>query len=196
MSRSRRRSWTSTITMDVSQGSPESTSPSRNSRSSIPIPKRKSSLHLYIANSFGNNSQSSPSPSSASSVHEDPHSASSSRSATAMGMHSSMYVPGRTAAAMSANVDGVSSSDYLQLRENHNRLINKCEEGELNYLQRRNKSLWTQHFLGWSKNNIVSNVLIVLKVQQKNKNFVKNISKDCGDNFNIFCDVKTQLKIM
>uniref|UniRef100_A0A8D8BTN3 (northern house mosquito) hypothetical protein n=1 Tax=Culex pipiens TaxID=7175 RepID=A0A8D8BTN3_CULPI len=122
--------------MDVSQGSPESTSPSRNSRSSIPIPKRKSSLHLYIANSFGNNSQSSPSPSSASSVHEDPHSASSSRSATAMGMHSSMFVPGRTAAAMSANVEGVSSSDYLQLRENHNRLINKCEE-----VTRRNQNL-------------------------------------------------------
>uniref|UniRef100_A0A1Q3F9W2 Putative archaeal/vacuolar-type h+-atpase subunit i energy production and conversion n=1 Tax=Culex tarsalis TaxID=7177 RepID=A0A1Q3F9W2_CULTA len=124
--------------MDVSQGSPESTSPSRNTRSSIPIPKRKSSLHLYIANSFGNNSQSSPSPSSASSVHEDAHSASSSRSATAMGMHSSMYVPGRTAAAVSAHaqVDPVSSSDYLQLRENHNRLINKCEE-----VTRRNQNL-------------------------------------------------------
>ncbi|XP_058465282.1 shootin-1 [Malaya genurostris] len=140
--------------MDISQSS-ASTSPSR--RSSIPIPKRKSSLHLYIANtisqgqSSGTNSHS-PSPSSASSTHEDQqqgghpgglvegytfspsNSTSSSRSATAMSMHSSLYIP-RSGSGYPAAVE-VSSNDYLQLRENHNRLINKCEE-----MVRRNEAL-------------------------------------------------------
>ncbi|XP_065078558.1 shootin-1 [Ochlerotatus camptorhynchus] len=134
--------------MDISQSSSsgDTTSPSR--RSSIPIPKRKSSLHLYIANSIVGPSNSS-SPSSASSTHEDhanefgggagssavspSHSASSSRSATAMSMHSSLYVPrgGMSSAAAEFNFN-----DYLQLRENHNRLINKCEE-----MTKRNQNL-------------------------------------------------------
>ncbi|XP_055525664.1 shootin-1 [Wyeomyia smithii] len=136
--------------MDVSQSS-ASSSPSR--RSSIPIPKRKSSLHLYIANSIGPAGQSgpgsrSPSLSSASSTHEEQHqsnyqlgrlmmecdglspsnSASSSRSATAMGMHSSLYVPRGAGSSGTHSVAEIGSNDYLQLRENHNRLINKCEE--------------------------------------------------------------------
>ncbi|XP_053699332.1 shootin-1 [Sabethes cyaneus] len=136
--------------MDVSQSS-ASSSPSR--RSSIPIPKRKSSLHLYIANSIGQGQSGpgsrSPSLSSASSTHEEQHqsnyqlgrlmmecegfspsnSASSSRSATAMSMHSSLHVP-RSATGHSGTHSAaeIGSSDYLQLRENHNRLINKCEE--------------------------------------------------------------------
>ncbi|XP_058813459.1 shootin-1 [Topomyia yanbarensis] len=142
--------------MDISQSS-SSTSPPR--RSSIPIPKRKSSLHLYIANTISQGQSSrgnsqSPSTSSASSTHEDQqghpgrlmtmmlegdtfsptNSASSSRSATAMGMHSSLYVP-RTGSSHSAAAE-ISTNDYLQLRENHNRLINKCEE-----MTKRNQNL-------------------------------------------------------
>lgn len=130
--------------MDISQTSSSTgtTSPSR--RSSIPVPKRKSSLHLYISNSIVGPSNSS-SPSSASSTHgEDhvnefggsradspsPHSASSSRSATAMSMHNSLYVPRSSAATATAAATEINTNEYLQLRENHNRLINKCEESE------------------------------------------------------------------
>lgn len=130
--------------MDISQTSSSTgtTSPSR--RSSIPVPKRKSSLHLYISNSIVGPSNSS-SPSSASSTHgEDhvnefggsradspsPHSASSSRSATAMSMHNSLYVPRSSAANTTAAAAEINTNEYLQLRENHNRLINKCEESE------------------------------------------------------------------
>lgn len=49
-----------------------------------------------------------------------------------MSMHSSLYVP-RGNGGHSAEI---SSSDYLQLRENHNRLINKCEE-----MTKRNQNL-------------------------------------------------------
>lgn len=42
-----------------------------------------------------------------------------------------MFVPGRAASS-----DAPGSGDYLQLRENHNRLINKCEE-----VTRRNQNL-------------------------------------------------------
>lgn len=127
--------------MDVPQSPQPPTSPSNSPsrRSSIPIPKRKSSLHLYIANNIGSGSST---PSSASSTHEDQHhlpaghfssaanSASSSRSATAMSMHSSLYLP-RTSSA-----DVAPTGEFLQLRENHNQLVNKCEE-----ITRRNQNL-------------------------------------------------------
>ncbi|KXJ78545.1 hypothetical protein RP20_CCG004292 [Aedes albopictus] len=137
--------------MGISQTSSSTgtTSPSR--RSSIPVPKRKSSLHLYISNSIVGPSNSS-SPSSASSTHgEDhvnefggsradspsPHSASSSRSATAMSMHNSLYVPRSSAATAATSAAAeINTNEYLQLRENHNRLINKCEE-----ITKRNQNL-------------------------------------------------------
>lgn len=135
--------------MDISQTSSSAgtTSPSR--RSSIPIPKRKNSLHLYISNSIvGPSHSSSPSPASSTQGEDhvngfggginsradspSPHSASSSRSATAMSMHNSLYVPRSSTTNVATEIN---TNEYLQLRENHNRLINKCEESEY-YLEK------------------------------------------------------------
>uniref|UniRef100_A0AAG5CZ25 Uncharacterized protein n=1 Tax=Anopheles atroparvus TaxID=41427 RepID=A0AAG5CZ25_ANOAO len=98
--------------MDISQ-----TSPSK--RSSIPIPKRKTSLHLYISGQGGSSSNSSSNVGSASaSINDDEPSFTRSM----LGSFANPQPESEPATA------GVTPSDYVQLKENYNRLIEKLEK--------------------------------------------------------------------
>ncbi|XP_050069162.1 shootin-1-like [Anopheles maculipalpis] len=97
--------------MDTSQSS----SPSK--RSSIPIPKRKTSLHLYIAGTGGSSSNSSSNVGSASaSINDDEPSFTRS-------------MLGSFVQAESPPGGGSGTPvEYVQLKETHNRLMEKCEQ--------------------------------------------------------------------
>ncbi|EAA03904.6 AGAP003886-PA [Anopheles gambiae str. PEST] len=118
--------------MDISQ-----TSPSR--RSSIPIPKRKTSLHLYIAGGGGSSSNSSSNVGSASaSINDDEPSFTRSMLGSFVQAESS---PGGVGVAGAGSGTTVSTpSEYVQLKESHNRLMEKCE-----HLTKRNAQLETSN---------------------------------------------------
>ncbi|XP_058130192.1 shootin-1-like [Anopheles ziemanni] len=106
--------------MDISQ-----TSPSK--RSSIPIPRRKTSLHLYISGGGGSSSNSSSNVGSASaSINDD------EPSFTRSMLGSFAPPPPETEPTAGASTP----SDYVQLKESHNRLIESFEK-----LTKRNEHL-------------------------------------------------------
>ncbi|XP_055642028.1 arp2/3 complex-activating protein rickA [Toxorhynchites rutilus septentrionalis] len=154
-------------------------------RSSIPVPKRKSSLHLYIANQLGSASSSGSSrssSSSASSMYEEQlgvvstpiSSASPSRSGTAMSLP---IVPRASSISNHPAECIINSSEYLSLRENHNRLINKCEE-----ITKRNQNLEsTNQILKRSVIALQSDIAALRKERtefvEKNRKLKKKLSE-------------------
>ena len=124
--------------MDISQ-----TSPSR--RSSIPIPKRKTSLHLYIAGGGGSSSNSSSNVGSASaSINDDEPSFTRSMLGSFVQADSS---PGGVGDAGAGSGTTVSTpSEYVQLKESHNRLMEKCEHCKcFNFALAQNNPKLTLH---------------------------------------------------
>ncbi|XP_052889044.1 shootin-1 [Anopheles moucheti] len=94
--------------MDSSQSSPSK-------RSSIPIPKRKTSLHLYIAGGGSSSNSSSNVGSASASINDDEPSFTRS-------------MLGSFVQAESPPGGGATPSEYVQLKETHNRLMEKCEQ--------------------------------------------------------------------
>lgn len=87
-------------------------------------------------------------------------------------MHSSVHVPrGQTATASAAEIN---TNDYLQLRENHNRLINKCEE--ITQLNQNLES--TNHLLKKSIQALQSEIATLRKERnEKTKKLKKKLSE-------------------
>uniref|UniRef100_A0A182Q1J2 Shootin-1 n=1 Tax=Anopheles farauti TaxID=69004 RepID=A0A182Q1J2_9DIPT len=108
--------------MDISQ-----TSPSK--RSSIPIPKRKTSLHLYIAGGGSSSNSSSNVGSASASINDDEPSFTRSMLGSFVQAESPPGGGGEGTAS-------VTPSEYVQLKESHNRLMEKCEQ-----LTKRNAQL-------------------------------------------------------
>ncbi|XP_049277512.1 shootin-1 [Anopheles funestus] len=101
--------------MDSSQSSPSK-------RSSIPIPKRKTSLHLYIAGGGSSSNSSSNVGSASASINDD------EPAFTRSMLGSFVQTESPPGGGGTGGTGSAPPAEYVQLKETHNRLMEKCEQ--------------------------------------------------------------------
>uniref|UniRef100_A0A182VQB9 Uncharacterized protein n=1 Tax=Anopheles minimus TaxID=112268 RepID=A0A182VQB9_9DIPT len=147
--------------MDSSQSSPSK-------RSSIPIPKRKTSLHLYIAGGGSSSNSSSNVGSASASINDDEPAFTRSMLGSFVQSESP---PGGGAGT------GSTPTDYVQLKETHNRLMEKCEQ-----LTKRNIQLEkSNEQLGYNVKQLVGDLensqRVLTDFTEKNRRLRRKLSE-------------------